>query len=73
LILIAGPLVSIFNLFIIKVVYDILKIDEWIILAVGSVASVIAMVINCYFNEAIDFKNMNKRGLLIYGEPPKNK
>ena len=70
LILIAGPLVSVFNLFIIKVVYGIFNISEEAILAFGSVASLFAIVINCYFNENIDFKNMNKRGLLIYGDPP---
>jgi len=73
LVLIAGPLVSVYNLINIKVVYDIFKVSEVVILASGSVASLIAIFINCKFDEKIDFKNMNKRGLLIYGDPPKNK
>jgi hypothetical protein len=70
LILIAGPLVNIFTLFVIKVVYEILGINEEIILKGGSVCSLIAIIINCFFNEKIDFENMNKRGFLVYGYPP---
>jgi hypothetical protein len=73
LILISGPIVSVFGLFVIKVVYEILGINEGIILAGGSVCSLIAIFINCTFNEKIDLENMNKRGLLVYGDPPKNK
>jgi peptidoglycan/LPS O-acetylase OafA/YrhL len=73
IILIAGALVSVFSLFAIKVAYEILGISEEIILAVGSICSLIAIVINCSFNEKIDLVNMNKRGLLVYGDPPKNK
>jgi hypothetical protein len=71
LILIAGPLVSVFNLFVIKVVYEIIGIDEEIILVGGSVCSLIAIIINFSFNEKIDFENMNNRGLLVYGDPLK--
>ena len=73
LVLIAGPLVSILNLFIIKVIYEILGVGEEIILAFGSVCSLAALIICCSFDEKIDFKNMNKRGLLVYGDPPQNK
>jgi len=69
LILISLSLEGWYSLFIIKVVYGYLGASEATILAIGSFASFIAFLINWNFEEKIDFKNMNKRGLLIRGDP----
>ena len=61
----AGPLEAFYSLFIIKFVYSYLQVSAQIILALGSLASFLAIVINWNFDEEIDFENMNERGLLI--------
>lgn len=69
LVLLGSPTSSIFNLISIKVLYGYFHISEIIILAVGAVCSALAMVVLCFFSEKLDFENMQRRGLLIYGDP----
>ena len=69
--MLGSPSSSIFNLISIKILYELLGVPEWIILAGGSVASMIAMVILWKFDEKLDIANMKARGLVVYGDPSK--
>ena len=55
LILIGSPLSSILNMFCIKVLYLELQINEVAILLIGSIASILAIIVNHRFEEKIDF------------------
>jgi hypothetical protein len=69
--LLGSPSSSIFNLISIKVFYGLLKVPEWLILAGGAVASLLAMIILWKFDEKLDLSNMRARGLVVYGDPSK--
>lgn len=46
--------------------YDLIGVEN--ILFIGSICSVLAIIICCFFNETLDFERLDKYGFIKWGE-----
>eukprot|EP00356_Strombidium_inclinatum_P001291 CAMPEP_0170510688 /NCGR_PEP_ID=MMETSP0208-20121228/65902_1 /TAXON_ID=197538 /ORGANISM="Strombidium inclinatum, Strain S3" /LENGTH=105 /DNA_ID=CAMNT_0010794173 /DNA_START=1149 /DNA_END=1462 /DNA_ORIENTATION=+ len=66
LVLLCSFFASLTDTILMRVVYESIGAEN--IFYIGAVASVVGMLIGIFFEERLDIENMDKRGLVVWGD-----